>query len=68
MNTKLKAYIPKEKCVACGSCMEACPTESISIFHGSYAIVNTKNCVGCKKCYKVCPISIIEFKEEKNEN
>ncbi|MFK4785220.1 ATP-binding protein [Fusobacterium sp. MFO224] len=68
MTIKFKSYIPKEKCVACGSCMEVCPTQAISIFHGIYAIVNSNKCVGCRKCFKVCPISIIEFKEEKNEN
>ncbi|WP_163469802.1 4Fe-4S binding protein [Fusobacterium sp. IOR10] len=68
MKSVLKAFVPKNKCVACGSCMESCPVGAISIFKGIYAKVNTNYCIGCKKCLGVCPISIIHFEEVKNEN
>lgn len=62
--TKYKAFIPKNDCIACGSCKEECPIDTISIFKGMFAIVGDK-CIGCRRCSKVCPISIIQFKEVK---
>jgi ferredoxin len=68
MKIALKAFVPKNKCVACGSCMESCPVGAISIFKGIYATVDTNTCIGCKKCLSVCPISIIHFLEVNYEN
>ena len=65
MNKKKKyAYIPQAQCVACGSCINACPLNAITIQKGCYAIVSTDKCAGCGKCAKECPASIIELKEE----
>lgn len=60
MAVKRKARIPREKCVACGSCLEVCPSGAISIFHGCYAQVDTSLCVGCGLCSRECPAGIIQ--------
>jgi ferredoxin len=45
--------IDKEKCDACGSCVEACPTEAITV--KEKAEVNEDECVDCGTCIEECP-------------
>ncbi|MEG1448368.1 MAG: 4Fe-4S dicluster domain-containing protein [Oscillospiraceae bacterium] len=61
-----KANIETKYCVACGSCMKACPKGAIEIYRGIYALVNGDMCVGCGKCMHACPASTI-IMEDKNE-
>ena len=60
---KKKAVILQNLCVACGSCLKACPKNAISIKNGIYAIVDNNKCIGCGICKKACPASIIEMEE-----
>ena len=46
-------------CVACGTCMQECPANAISIKNGRKAIIDVQKCVGCGKCSKICPASVI---------
>ncbi|MGL5259821.1 MAG: 4Fe-4S dicluster domain-containing protein [Lachnospiraceae bacterium] len=46
-------------CVACGTCMNECPLNAITINYGIKAKIDLNNCVGCGKCSKVCPASVI---------
>lgn len=55
---KKKALVSKE-CVACGSCVKACPAGAISIYKGIRAVVDDKRCVGCGRCAAACPASVI---------
>ena len=48
-------------CVACGSCIRACPLNAICIPDGRKAIIDLQKCVGCGKCSKICPASVIEI-------
>ena len=52
----------KEYCVACGTCVKACPLKIINIEQGVLAKINYEKCVGCGKCSKSCPASVIEIK------
>ena len=61
------ALINKNICVACGACAKVCPKESISIWHGCYAVVNAEKCVGCGLCAKTCPAGCITIKERNND-
>lgn len=56
-----------EYCVACGSCIKACPMSAISIWKGVMAQVDKEKCVGCGKCVKECPAGTIALydREEK---
>lgn len=64
MNTNLKkkkAFVNKNYCVACGSCMKVCPLKAITVNNGVFAEVDINKCVGCGKCVAICPASTIEI-------
>jgi formate hydrogenlyase subunit 6/NADH:ubiquinone oxidoreductase subunit I len=60
--TSLQPRIIKDRCVACGSCFEACPVEAITMNDGSYAQINDKMCIRCYCCHEMCPEESIELK------
>lgn len=64
---KRKAIVDIELCVACGSCVKACPLKIINIEQGVFAKIDTNKYVGCGKCAKSCPASVIEIKTMKKE-
>ena len=43
-----------EKCDACETCMDICPTEAISIVDG-HAFVDMDECIECASCLAECP-------------
>ena len=51
--------IDEEKCTACGSCVEACPTDALSI--DGKAKVNKDECIDCGTCVDECPEGAIEL-------
>jgi MinD superfamily P-loop ATPase len=46
----VKARIDKDKCIECGSCIDACRFGAIS----EDLVVNTMSCEGCGVCFHVC--------------
>ncbi len=50
------AVINTEVCVACGGCIELCPTAAIRMIDDKVNI-NQEKCVDCKICVKVCPVN-----------
>lgn len=59
---KKKAYVKDHHCVACGTCLNVCPKNTITINYGMHAKIG-EDCVGCGLCAKACPASIIEIKK-----
>ena len=49
------AYKITEDCVACGSCVEACPIEAISEGDGVY-VIDADKCLSCGACADACPV------------
>ncbi len=47
-----------EGCKACGTCVEHCPADAISIVDGKAKIDNEK-CIGCADCIAVCPYKAV---------
>jgi Na+-translocating ferredoxin:NAD+ oxidoreductase RNF subunit RnfB len=71
-----KAVVDKEKCRACGKCIEACPQKLIELipYNASYAVTCSSKekgkavkdkckagCIGCSLCYRACPAQAIIF-------
>lgn len=56
-----KAIIDKERCKACGLCVEYCPkkalkmADDININGYKYTLLIEEKCIGCGICYTVCP-------------
>jgi len=53
MHSKLKPSVGAG-CKACGTCVEHCPADAITIVDGS-AKIDQKKCIGCAECIAVCP-------------
>ena len=43
-----------ERCTGCGSCLDACPAEAISIVEG-HAQIDDARCQRCEACVSACP-------------
>lgn len=56
-----KVSVVSKECVACGSCVKACPLGAVSVYKGMYAVVEDEKCVGCGSCARACPAGIISI-------
>ena len=55
-------YKITDECVACGVCMEACPSEAIKEGVDKYSI-DQDSCIDCGSCVESCPNSAIVEQE-----
>jgi len=55
----MAAKIDKDECTGCGTCVEECPTEAISLNDDDIAVVNADDCTECGLCVDSCPTSAI---------
>jgi ferredoxin len=44
----------RDKCLGCGSCIDICPVNAITIKDG-YAVIDEDWCIGCGLCVPQCP-------------
>ena len=52
------AYVIGEDCVACGSCLDECPSSCIE--EGNIYKINPAECIDCGACADACPIGAIK--------
>lgn len=57
----------KSRCVACGTCLEVCPRNAISIWRGATAKISKELCIGCGRCVNECPAGQIILLERKKD-
>ncbi|MEE8443191.1 MAG: Coenzyme F420 hydrogenase/dehydrogenase, beta subunit C-terminal domain [Dehalococcoidia bacterium] len=50
------AVIEAGRCVRCGSCVAACPSNSISVAEDGLPTL-TRMCTGCSACWDFCPLA-----------
>jgi ferredoxin len=54
----MPAQVDPEKCTACETCVEECPSEAITM-QDEVAVVNEDECTDCGACADVCPAEAI---------
>ncbi|MDH7506508.1 MAG: 4Fe-4S binding protein [Candidatus Thermoplasmatota archaeon] len=55
----MPAIVDKEKCTACGTCVDTCPVDAISL--EDKAVINKENCIDCGTCIDGCPEGAISL-------
>ena len=61
-----EAVIEADRCIRCGSCMAACPSNSIGIEPETGRPTLVRMCTGCSRCWDFCPRSGLRY-ERLNE-
>ncbi len=56
----VEIVINKDKCDACGECVDVCPSGVYEIKDDKAEPVNIEDCVECCACIDVCPNEAIE--------
>lgn len=64
-----KISINKDKCKACGYCINFCPKGALSLSSEmnkqsyTYVQVDESLCIYCGTCYTICPDMVFEIQE-----
>ncbi len=56
----MAAVVDPAKCTGCGTCVESCPLDAISMKDG-LAVVDADTCGDCGACVDVCPVEAISL-------
>jgi len=59
--------IDEEACVGCGTCVDKCPTDAISLNDANIAERNAEWCIGCGVCAHFCPEHAISLIQEQRK-
>jgi len=54
----MAAKINVETCTGCGTCVDICPVEAITI-EKDKAVIDDDSCVDCGTCVDECPVEAI---------
>lgn len=60
------AKVDKEKCVGCGTCVDACPEAAIELVD-DFAKVDEDRCQECGDCVAACPTEAMTVEKEKTK-
>ncbi|MDF0591363.1 4Fe-4S binding protein [Candidatus Methanocrinis natronophilus] len=55
----MPAVINRDECVSCGTCVEECPEEALTMDDEEIAVVNVDKCNDCGACIEACPSEAI---------
>jgi len=57
------SMIDTDTCTGCGTCVDLCPTDAISLENNEYAVRQEESCIGCGVCARFCPEKAISLQE-----
>jgi thioredoxin reductase/Pyruvate/2-oxoacid:ferredoxin oxidoreductase delta subunit len=57
----LHPVIARGRCLACSSCVSACPEGALGIVGGKAMLVNASACIGHGACHAACPVDAIQL-------
>ena len=57
---RIEPRLVEAKCIGCGNCAEACPTEAIAA--GMPPQFDLERCIGCLCCVEICPEGAIQVR------
>jgi ferredoxin len=57
----MPAVVNRDECVSCGTCVEECPQEAISLDDEEIAVVDAEKCNECGTCVEACPSEAISM-------
>jgi ferredoxin len=55
------AVVNADECTGCGTCVDECPVEAISLNDKDVAVVNADECTECGACVDACPVEAISM-------
>ena len=55
----MPAVVNADECVGCGTCVDECPEEAISMNDDEIAVVDADKCTECGTCVDACPSEAI---------
>ncbi len=55
------AKVNADECVGCGTCVDECPSEAISMNDEDIAVINADECTDCGMCVDACPTEAISM-------
>ena len=59
----MPAVVNRDECVSCGTCVEECPEEAITLGEDEIAVVNVEKCTECGTCVEACPSEAITIEK-----
>lgn len=55
------AKVNADECVGCGTCVDECPSEAISMNDNDIAVISADECTDCGMCVDACPTEAISM-------
>jgi len=56
-----RPVVLRDRCIACGACVRACPVSAVTLPPGGTAHVNRRRCIQCYCCHEMCPKNAIKL-------
>ncbi len=61
----LTRLVIHDECIACGKCIEVCPTDAITGAKKTVHVLDQEKCIACGSCVEICPVDCIKVEPVK---